>query len=136
MDRNRPPEGQSVTPATDVTLARNWAAILEEREARRGGVSRTDARKVVARKAGVTPGKLYSLARNRLKEVSNATLRGIGGALVRDLQNELARVEHDLAIHTQIGVGIDNGETLSLLASREKIRAALGLSAPDQGGAS
>ena len=127
MDRNRHPEGQSVT---DVTLAREWAAILEEREARRGGVSRTVARNVVARKTGVTAGKLYSLARDRIKTIDNSMLRGIGGALIRELQHELTRVEHDLAIHTRIGDRADSGEVLSLASRREKIRDALGLTSP------
>ena len=133
MDRNRPPEGQSVS---DVSLARDWASILEEKEARRLHLSRSEARTVVARKTGVPEGKLYSLRRNRIKDIGRTFLNRLGAGVIRELQQELARVEHDLQIINQIGVGVDNGETLSLLASRQKIREALGLVSdlPDGGG--
>jgi hypothetical protein len=112
---------------TDVGVAEDWAEALEVSTARRLGVSRTEARPVVARKAGVPQGKLYSLSRRRLKDISNTMLRRIGAALIRDLQAELARVQHELQTHTQIGSRPDGGEVFSLVARREKIREALGL---------
>ena len=94
----------------DVALAEGWTEALERLVARREHVSRIDARPIAARRSGVPAGKLYSLARHRLKDVSTVFLRGIGGALIRELQFELARVEHELQIHTQIGGRADDGE--------------------------
>ena len=133
MDEKCHPEGQSVT---DVSLARDWADILEEKEVRRSLVSRSEARAIVARKTGVPEGKLYSLRRNRIKDIGRVFLNRLGASVIRELQLELARVEHDLGIINQIGGHTDDGETLSLLASRQKIREALGLDSdlPDGGG--
>ena len=127
MSRDCHSEGQSVT---DAAIARDWAEILEEREARRAGVSRAEARPIVARKTGVPEGKLYSLRRNRLKDFPRYLLQRLGQSVIRELEAELRQVEHDLQTLTQIGAHPDSGETLSLLSSRRKIREALGLS-PD-----
>lgn len=134
MDRNRHPEGQEVSALMDVEIAEDWVDILETVAARRAGLSRAEARPALARRIGVPQGKLYSLARRRLKDVSNRLLNKIGNGLIAELQAELARVEHDLQIRTQIGDRPDSGEVLSLASRREKIREALGIAAPEQGG--
>lgn len=130
MDDNRQENGRNMR--SDAAVAEDWTEALERLVARREGLSREAARPIVARRAGVPTGKLYSLARGRLKDVSNSVLRGIGGALIRELQHELARIEHDYQIHTQIGGRPDDGEAIALAKDRAKILAALGLSdAPD-----
>jgi hypothetical protein len=134
MDDKRQPERQQVTAAQDVAVARDFADILEERVAKCGGLTRAQARLVVARSTGVPEGKLYSLRRNRLKDIGGHILRRLGEGLINELQAELRHVEHELHIRTQIGARIDSGETLALLASREKIRAALNLPASGDGG--
>lgn len=135
MDRKCQPEGLKVSAVSDVSLARDWAEILEDRTARRSGVSIKQARPIVARKIGVPEGKLYSLRRNRLKDIARHILVQLGEGVIRELEAELHRVEHDLQTLKQIGARPDSGETLSLLASRQKIREALGLAdvAPDDG---
>lgn len=127
MDRNRHPEGHKVTAASDVALAGEWAELLEERTAKTRGVSLEDARSIVARDTGVPTGKLYSLRRRRLKDIGRSILTRLGEGVIRELQTELRRVEHELHVRTQIGARPDSGETLSLLADRQKIREALGL---------
>lgn len=135
MDRSRQPEGHKVTAASDVALAGEWAELLEERAAKTRGVSLEDARSIVARDTGVPTGKLYSLRRRRLKDIGRSILTRLGEGVIRELQTELRRVEHELHVRTQIGARPDSGETLSLLANRQKIREALGLPpAPEQGG--
>lgn len=130
MGRIRHEKGQSVP--SDISLAEDWATALERLEAQRLGESRSRARPVVSRKTGVAVGTLYSLARRRLKTITNDTLRRLGNGLIAELQRELGRIEHELQIHTQIGTHVDSGEVLSLVQSRQKIRTALGLTpAPD-----
>lgn len=126
MDRNRHEKGRPVP--SDISLAEDWATALERIEAQRSGGSRSRARPQVARRTGIAEGTLYSLARRRLKTVSSEILRRLGNGLAAELRAELGRIEHELQIHTQIGTHIDSGEVLSLLASRTKIRSALGLS--------
>lgn len=133
MDENCQPASQKVSAVEDVRLARTWADILEEREARRAGVSIDDARPIVARKTGVPEGKLYSLRRNRLKDIARHILLRLGEGVMRELQAELRHVEHDLQILRQIGADPSGGEVLSLLASRQKIREALGLNPENEG---
>ena len=127
MDEICQREGQKVSAVSDLNLARDWAEILEAREARRSGVSLDDARPIVARKTGIPEGKLYSLRRNRLKDIARHILLRLGEGVLRELQAELRHVEHDLQILRQIGADPSGGEVLSLLASRQKIREALGL---------
>ncbi len=134
MDRNRHEKGRSVP--SDISLAEDWATALERIEAQRSGENRSRVRPVVARRTGVSEGTLYSLARRRLKKITNDTLRRLGNGLIAELQRELGRIEHELQIHTQIGTHIDSGEVLALVASRQKIKAALGLTdlPPSSGG--
>lgn len=126
MGRIRHEKGQPVP--SDISLAEDWATALERLEAQRSGESRSRVRPVVSRKTGVAVGTLYSLARKRLKTITNDTLRRLGNGLIAELQRELGRIEHELQVHTQIGTHLDSGEVLSLVQSREKIRTALGLS--------
>ena len=132
MDRNRHENGRDA-PMRDVAVAEDWTEALERLIAQREHVSRSVARPIAARRAGVPAGTLYSLARRRLKGVSNSVLRGIGGALIRELQHELARVEHDLQTHTQIGGRPDDGAAIALVASRQKILEALGIAGAGAG---
>ena len=128
MDKDRHIGGHSVP--SDVTMARVWAETLEDREAKRSGLPVASARLIVARKTGVPEGKLYSLRRNRLKSIGSEFLNRLGSRLIAELQHELAQVEHELQTYRAIGAHPDSGEVLSALASREKIRAALGLAVP------
>lgn len=121
---------QTVTAANDVSVAQDWAEILELREKRRTGLPREAVRPIVARKTGVPEGKLYSLARGRLKDVSRGVLVRLGEGVLRELQDHLRRVEHDLQTLYQIGASPADGEVQKTLASRAKILEALGLDAP------
>ena len=135
MRDNRTDEGRSVTLAEDIETARDWAKILENWEARRSGKSIAQARSTVARRTGVPEGKLYSLRRNRLKDISHRLFVGLGEAVVAELQNELRRVNHELQTLRQIGRDPRDGEMQAVLASRQKIMAALGLDASNEGAA-
>ena len=125
--KNRPPEGLKVPAENDVSIAEDWAEMLELAEARRAGISRAEARPIVARKIGVPEGKLYSLSRHRLKDISHGQFKKLGLGIIQDLQGDLARVEHELHIATQIGTRLDSGEVFELEARRQKIREALEL---------
>jgi hypothetical protein len=85
--------------------------VGEEMLAKR--VKRPEARKIVAREAGVAAGSLESLARGRLKNIDS--LAGKLNALrIRKLEEKLASVQHELAIAKAMGglsqVDIDRAE--------------------------
>src|SRR5689334_7135261 len=108
MDTKCPPECQKMP--SDVTLAQDWADILETRESKRTGMTLSEVRPIVARRTGVPEGKLYSLRRGRLKDIANRWLIKLGEGVVEALQSELRHVEHELQTLRQIGVRPDSGE--------------------------
>ena len=68
--------------------ARRWAGELEEREARRSGVSRVQARRIVARRTGLAPGTLENIKNRRTKGV-----RGWVSAFFRLPMSERSRMK-------------------------------------------
>lgn len=110
MGRICQPECQEVSAACDVALARTWAEALEDREARRAGLTVDEARAIVARKTGVPEGRLYSLRRGRLKEVGRYIIDRLGAVLIAELQADLRRIEHDYHTLVQTGAPSPDGE--------------------------
>ncbi len=115
-----------MTAVESVREAREWAELLELNEVRRTGLTRADARSIVARKVGVPASKLYSLWRNRLKDTGSWKDR-LRAAVVRELQSELARLSHEQALIAQTGVDPRSNETAANLADIASVRIALGL---------
>ena len=85
--------------------ARTVARGLEEREQRRHGGSRDEARARLARRIGVLPGTLYTLARNRLKRLDVTVRDRLTDYAIRDLQNEIGRLNHELGMARALGGG-------------------------------
>ena len=75
---------------------RGLACWLEEREAKSLGVTVAEARPIVARKAGVAPGTLENLRRNRLKDVRDRIANRLRLAAIRALQADIERRTHEL----------------------------------------
>ena len=117
----------TMTSAAYVDRARGWAKRLEDAEAPKSSAPVKAARQAVARRIGVAPGTLENLRNGRIKSIAAHLFDTLRGAVEHELQNEIARLEHDLQILRQIGADPSDGEVLSLLASRQKIREALGL---------
>ena len=76
--------------------ARRWAGELEERGARRSGVSRVQARRIVARRTGLAPGTLENIKNRRTKGVRGWVLGVLQAAYVREIENEIARLSDEL----------------------------------------
>ena len=97
-------EQTNMQSTTYTDLARSWGRTLEDREATRSGVSVRDARKAVARRAGVSPGTLETLRIGRLKTVATHIYERLRAAVIADLQHEIRRLEHELEIARQSGM--------------------------------
>lgn len=101
------PQERALSTATLDDFKR-LAEACEKREQLRSGGSREDARQRLARRIGVLPGTLYTLARDRLKRL-DANLRDrLTAYAISDLQSEMERLAHDLAMARQMGAHQDS----------------------------
>src|ERR1700735_1857567 len=65
-------------------------------------VKRPEARKIIARQAGITAGSLESLARGRLKFIDRIASR-LNALLVRKIEARIASLQHELEIARALG---------------------------------
>jgi hypothetical protein len=82
--------------------ARAEVRELEEREMRRG-YKLPDARKRVAGRVGASPGTFRSLALGRLKKFDAALRDRIRALLIRELEQEVGRLAHEIETHKRAG---------------------------------
>jgi uncharacterized protein YhaN len=122
-----------MTAAAYVERARDWSTRLEDKEAERSGVNLSEARKVVAREIGASPGTLENLRNRRVKGIAAHIYDRLRARVIRELESEMRHLEHELQILKQTGVGPSDGETEAVVAGLAKVREALGL--PPGGGA-
>lgn len=77
---------------------RRWADGLVSREASRAGTVKPLAVRSVARRIGLAPGTLANVIRGRAKRLTAATVQAIRGAVIRELEAEIARLTHELEL--------------------------------------
>lgn len=65
-------------------------------------VKRPEARAIVAREAGISPGSLESLSRGRLKFIDRIADK-LNGLLVRKIEERIASLQHELEVARLIG---------------------------------
>ena len=99
---NLPPEHQ-MSAAVGLDEFRRLVEQCERREQTRSGITRSQARERLARKAGVSPGTLYNLARDRLKRLDFVVRDRLTAYAVRDLQASIERLTHELEMARQMG---------------------------------
>ena len=136
MERRVPARGTTVSAVAYLDNAREWARRLEEAEAARAGLPVEEVRPKVAGRLGIAPGTLTSLRKNRLKSISAYAYGTLNKAVERLLERQLAHLTHELHLTRQQGFDPRSDYVASIEADIHKAQAALGLSAPDQGGAS
>lgn len=105
--------------------ARSWVARLEYAEARRSGTIIPFARAALARRLGVAPGTLENIRNGRIKGLRHWIAERIRAAVIRELELEILRLEHDLFVARQSGAGAGSDEILAATASLEAARLAL-----------
>lgn len=117
--------------------ASNLANILVKRECDRAsgkGRSRVKARKRdadlarerVARALGTSPGTIENLQRGRLKRIAGWLRDALRQRVIRELEAELVRLHHELAILKQKGGDPRSDEAAAVRADMSAILAALG----------
>ena len=74
--------------------------VREEMVARK--VKRPEARRIIAREAGISPGSLESLSRGRLKFLDRIAGQ-LNGLLIRKIEQRIASLEQELASAKAIG---------------------------------
>ncbi len=127
MERRVPDRGTTVTAIDFVDTARGWALRLEEAEAARSNVPVEDARPIVARKLGVSPGTLTSLRKRRLKDISAAVYAKLNAAVERLLEKQLAALEHELLVVRQQKLDAHRHDVAEIEADIARVRASIGL---------
>lgn len=105
--------------------ARHWTRELEAREASRAGVPIRVARRTVARRVGLAPGTLENIKLGRTKGVRAFVFEKIRAAFLREAENEVRRLEHELAMARQIGADARCDEVLQIIADRAAILEAM-----------
>lgn len=121
-------EINQMNAVSDIEAVHRFARRLEDAEAKRLGVRVTEARISLARRLRTSPGTLENIRRLRTKIVPNWLMARIKAEFVSVLQNEIARLEHEITIAKQIGAhhsddALQAAET-QVVAAREILRSA------------
>lgn len=114
-----------MTATADVLSAAADARRLIEGEARRNSLGSDDARERVASRLGVAPGTLENLLRGRLKAVASYVRDRLRSAVIRQLEAEIQRLEHELAVARLGALGPTDDDVAQAEAALEKARAFL-----------
>jgi len=109
----------------EATEARQLANLLVDQEHRRVK-DRDRARRNVARAIGASPGTIENLQRNRLKRIAGWLRDALRARVIRELEAEIARLQHELAVHKQTGVDPRGDEATAVRADLSAILTVLG----------
>jgi hypothetical protein len=96
-------ENIQMNAMADIEAAHRFAATLEDAEAKRLGVRRSQARISLARRLRTSPGTLENIRRLRTKIVPAWLMTRIRLELISVLQAEIIRLENEIHIARQIG---------------------------------
>lgn len=105
------------------------ARRLIEGEKRRNSVNADEARNRVASRLGVAPGTLENLLLGRLKGVASYLRDRLRSAVIRQIEGEIKRLEHELAVARLSAQRPDDDEVASAAALVERAKELLKRSA-------
>jgi hypothetical protein len=89
------------------------------------GVKIAEARRIVAREAGIAPGTFESLKRDRIKYVDRIAAK-INAVLIRRIERKIAELEAELAVARLAAARPDDADILGAQAAVEEARRLLG----------
>lgn len=95
--------GSRMSSAATIDDIRALAGACERREQARGGGSREEVRERLARRLGIMPGTLYTLARKRLKRLDAAVRDRLTAYAIQDLESDITRLTHELELARKVG---------------------------------
>ena len=116
--------GSFMSSAATIEEARGQARTLEQRERSRAG-NLKNARAALARRAGVSPATWRNLAQGRLKRLDAWLRDRLGALIIRELEAEIARLEHDLATARARGDHLGSQHVCEIETHLAKARAIL-----------
>lgn len=96
-----------------------------ERAAMRDGVKLAQAREIVARRVGVSPGTIESIRRGRVKRLAHDIFEKLRAALERQLEREIEAAAHDLAMVRASGARVDAAAIFEAEAALERARSVI-----------
>ena len=114
-------ENIQMNAVSDIESVHRFARRIEDAEAKRLGVRVTEARISLARRLRTSPGTLENIRRLRTKIVPNWLMARIKAEFVSVLQNEIARLEHEICVAKQIGA---HHSDVTLAAAETQLAAA------------
>lgn len=121
-------EINQMNAVSDVETVHRLARRLEDAEAKRLGVRISEARISLASRLRTSPGTLENIRRLRTKIVPNWLMARIKAEFVSVLQQEIARLEHEITIAKQIGTPHSDNDLQAaetqVSAAREILRTA------------
>lgn len=99
---------------------------LEKREQLRSGGSREQARKTVASMAGLLPGTLERIAKNRVKDTRTKVQTRLCALMAREWEAEIRTLSHELTILRALGASAPGDTIFEVEATlgelRERVR--------------
>jgi len=116
--------GSFMSSAATIEEARAQARTLEQRERSRAG-NLKNARATLARRAGVSPATWRNLAQGRLKRLDAWLRDRLCALIIRELEAEIARLEHDLAAARSCGDHLGSQHVCEIETHLAKARAIL-----------
>jgi hypothetical protein len=99
-----PKSGQIEPRETSVSIAMQaMARRVIEREQSREGLTKEQATAAIARRIREAPGTIIGIAKARAKRIDANVRDKLTAYAIRQLEQEIMRLEHELAIARQIG---------------------------------
>jgi serine phosphatase RsbU (regulator of sigma subunit) len=112
------------TSVQSMSNAASVAQALERRERQRVSTV-LQARRRIADKLRVGVGTFENIVRRRVKRIDAAVHDRLQALLVQELEQELARLSHELEIARQSGARLDSQQVSEIETHFEKVRALL-----------
>lgn len=106
--------------------AYHMVSTLEDREAKRLGVSVLDARAKIADRLKIAPGSLENIRRQRVTSPRATLLDKIRNLFIAELTAEIRRLEHEILLATRGGLDIDSTEMVAAQAHLEAAKKLIG----------
>jgi hypothetical protein len=104
------------------SAARKWVDELEKKEAARSSVNVKTARVIVARRMNIAPGSLENIKNGRVKGVRGWVFEKIRGAVIHELESEIARLSHELETARRGGLGYSENQVEEVSSDLARLR--------------
>ena len=109
----------------EVCEAQSLTRILVQQEARRRG-TKDGVNVHVGRAVGAAPGTIENIMRGRLKRVEGWLRDALRARVVRELESEIVRLQHEIAVLKQAGVDPRSNQMSAARADLSAVLVALG----------